>query len=258
MIQSHLVTDDALATETPGVPLPPPVRTTSARVSAAFEVVLVSGFPTQLALGVVLLAVGVRPRDSVGGLSMSYLVSVLLLDAVIIAAFILVALRARGESAAGLFLGLRPPAREAWIGLALVPLVVGGTTALLALVRLGLPALHNVPINPFEALIHTPTDAVILGLAAVLGGGVKEELQRAFILHRFDQHLGGARLGLVLYSLVFGAGHAIQGWDVGVLTAVLGLAWGTVFLWRRSAVAPIVSHCGFNAAQIVQFLIVSA
>ena len=58
------------------------------------------------------------------------------------------------------------------------------------------------------------------------------------MLHRFEQHLGGARLGLVLYSLVFGAGHVIQGWDVAIVTALLGLAWGIVFLWRRSVVAP--------------------
>ncbi|MCK7518721.1 MAG: CPBP family intramembrane metalloprotease [Ignavibacteriales bacterium] len=64
---------------------------------------------------------------------------------------------------------------------------------------------------------------------------LKEEVQRAFVLHRFDQHLGGARLGLVLYSLVFGTGHIIQGYDVAIVTALLGLAWGTVFLWRRSA-----------------------
>jgi len=86
-------------------------------------------------------------------------------------------------------------------------------------------------------------------------GGLKEEVQRAFVLHRFDQHLGGARLGLVLYSLVFGTGHIIQGYDVAIVTALLGLTWGAIFLWRRSLVAPSISHAGFNAAQVLQFVV---
>ncbi len=223
------------------------------RLTAAVEVVLVSGFPTQLAVGGLLLALGLQPWDSGGALSMRYLVSVLLLDAVLIGAIMLAALRAHGERLSDVFLGPRPQGREAWLGVALVPLVVAGTGGLLALLRATWPALHTVPTNPFEALIHTPGDAVVLGVAAVLGGGVKEELQRAFILRRFDQHLGGAPAGLMIYSIVFGAGHAVQGLDVGVMTALLGLAWGAVFLWRRSVVAPMVSHAGFNAAQIVQF-----
>lgn len=235
---------------------PPPVSPARARMAAAIEVVLVSGFPTQLALGALLLAVGLRPWDASGALSMRYLVSVLVLDTVLIGAIILAAMRAHGERPATLFLGSRPPGREAWLGIALVPLIVGGTAGLLTLLRFAWPALHNVETNPFEALIHTPADAVVLGAAAVLGGGVKEELQRAFVLRRFDQHLGGARVGLVIYSVVFGAGHAVQGLDVGVITALLGLAWGAVFLWRRSVVAPMVSHCGFNAAQIIQFALV--
>jgi membrane protease YdiL (CAAX protease family) len=124
--------------------------------------------------------------------------------------------------------------------------------------RTAWPALHNVDANPFEALVRSPLDALVLGVLVVLAGGLKEEVQRAFVLHRFDQHLGGARLGLVLYSLVFGTGHIIQGYDVAIVTALLGLAWGTVFLWRRSLVAPAVSHAGFNAAQILQFVVFGA
>jgi membrane protease YdiL (CAAX protease family) len=48
----------------------------------------------------------------------------------------------------------------------------------------------------------------------------------------------------------------IQGYDVGVITTLMGLAWGMVYLRRRSIVAASVSHAGFNAAQILQFLLV--
>ena len=39
------------------------------------------------------------------------------------------------------------------------------------------------------------------------------------------------------------------------MTALLGVVWGAVYLWRRSTVAPMVSHAGFNTAQIIQFVL---
>ena len=93
----------------------------------------------------------------------------------------------------------------------------------------------------------------MFALVATIAGGLREEIQRAFIIHRFEQHLGGAWVGLVLYSLVFGAGHALQGWDAVVTTTMLGLFWGYVYVSRRSIVAPAVSHSGFNAAEIFQY-----
>jgi membrane protease YdiL (CAAX protease family) len=39
-----------------------------------------------------------------------------------------------------------------------------------------------------------------------------------------------------------------------VATALLGLTWGVIYLRRRSIVAPVVSHAGYNALQIVQVL----
>jgi membrane protease YdiL (CAAX protease family) len=115
-----------------------------------------------------------------------------------------------------------------------------------------------VDANPFETLITSRTNALVLGALVIVAGGIKEEVQRAFVLHRFGQSLGGVRVGLALYSLAFGAGHVIQGYDVGIVTAALGLAWGMVFLWRRSIVAASVSHAGFNAAQILQFVVFGA
>jgi membrane protease YdiL (CAAX protease family) len=87
----------------------------------------------------------------------------------------------------------------------------------------------------------------------VVGGGVREEVQRAFILHRFDGYLGGAWVGLVIFSVVFGAGHVIQGRDVALTTAALGIFWGVVYLRRGSIASSVVSHSGFNTAEIFRF-----
>jgi membrane protease YdiL (CAAX protease family) len=88
----------------------------------------------------------------------------------------------------------------------------------------------------------------------VVAGGVREELQRAFLLRRFEQSLGGSTVGVVVASTAFGIGHIVQGADAVVATALLGAFWGVVYLRRRSVVAPMVSHSGFDLLQVAQFL----
>lgn len=223
--------------------------------TAVFEVVAASGFPTQLALGALLLAAGLRPFGVDGQLSMAYLAVLMPADTVLLLALIAWRIRAGGERVRDVLLGGRSVAREGWLGVGLIPAVFAGVLVVMLLLRTLWPALHNVDANPFEALIRSRRDAFILGVLVITTGGLKEEVQRAFVLHRFDQQLGGARFGLVLYSLVFGTGHIIQGYDVAIVTALLGLTWGTIFLWRRSLVAPSISHAGFNAAQVLQFVL---
>ena len=82
-------------------------------------------------------------------------------------------------------------------------------------------------------------------------GGFREEMQRAFVLHRFEQYLGGAAVGLIVFSIGFGLGHALQGWDATVMTGILGAFWGIVYLRRRSFVAPLVCHAVFNLVEVV-------
>ena len=60
------------------------------------------------------------------------------------------------------------------------------------------PWLHTVEQNPLQDLIDTPRDAALFALVVVVAGGVREELQRAFLLRRFERWLGGARVGVVV------------------------------------------------------------
>ena len=98
--------------------------------------------------------------------------------------------------------------------------------------------MHNVPENPLQAMLTSPWRVAIFAVVVVLAGGVREEVQRGFILHRFDNDLGGAHLGLLLFSVAFGLGHLTQGLDAALITGALGLLWGVMYLHRRSVVAP--------------------
>jgi membrane protease YdiL (CAAX protease family) len=137
-------------------------------------------------------------------------------------------------------------------------LILVGVGLLLGAIQHYLPVLHNVPTNPLGELASGgPGDAVMLGLVAVVAGGLREELQRAFLLRRFEEHLGGTWVGVIVLSAAFGLGHLLQGWDAVVATSALGAGWAVLYVWRRSSVAPIVSHAGFNAIEVLQMATLS-
>jgi membrane protease YdiL (CAAX protease family) len=189
-----------------------------------------------------------------GRLSFPYITTLLLVDATVLIGLIFWLLRRHGEQPRDVFVGSRPIWAEIKLGMPLTGIVFVLAVAVLSAARVFFPSLHNVEENPLQQLIQTPTQAWLLAITATISGGLREEIQRAFILHRFEQHLGGARVGLILYSTVFGIGHSLQGWDAVLATAILGAFWGYVYIVRRSIVAPVVSHSGFNAAEIFVFL----
>lgn len=218
--------------------------------SALIEVLLCSGFPTQILIITILRMAGMQPQDAGGALSIRFFGALAGLDSLLLIALIFFFLRAHHESPRAIFLGTRPSAREAALGLAMVPIVFVFVAFVVGGLRLIAPWLQTVPQNPLGALLDTPHEAAVFAVVVVVAGGLREEIQRAFILHRFEQSLGGARLGLVLFSAMFGLGHIEQGADVAIATAALGLFWGILYLARRSIVAPAVSHAGFNLAQV--------
>jgi len=189
-----------------------------------------------------------------GRLSFAYIASLLLIDATLLIGLVFWLLRRRGELPSHVFFGARPVRPEIKLGLGLTAVVFALAVIVLSAARMFFPSLHNVKENPLQDLIQTPAQAFLLAIVATISGGLREEIQRAFIIHRFEQYLGGAHIGLILYSVVFGLGHSLQGWDAVLTTALLGAFWGWIYIRRRSIVAPVVSHSGFNAAEIFVFL----
>ena len=247
------------------LPTPPPAELTLTppmpalpRWAALLQVILVCGIPTQLVAAAILaLIVGMRLFDG-GGIEFEFFATVSLLDTAMVAVLIRLFLAWSGEDSSTVFLGTRPVKGEILRGLALLPVVFLAVTAIVLGIRTLAPWMHNVEKSPLEAFMRTPLDTAIFLFVVVLAGGVREELQRAFILHRFDQRLGGFNLGLLLFSAMFGALHVDQGFDVAVAIGLLGFLWGMLYIRRRSAVLSMVNHASFNAAQVVQTVIVKA
>ncbi|MDE3153988.1 MAG: CPBP family intramembrane metalloprotease [Acidobacteriota bacterium] len=257
----------AAGSSDPAAPTPPPVDATgaptpaggapglAARFGALFEVVLCSDYPTQLAIAAGLALAGFQPFGANGLLQLPYVAALSIIDAVVLVGLILLLLRAHGERPRDVLLGSRAVGRELLLGIPLAAVALAIGVGLLLLIQWLVPSLHNVKVNPLEGLIRTPFDAALFGLVTLVAGGLREEIQRAFILHRFERYLGGPVIGIVVASIGFGAGHIVQGWDAVVTTATLGAFWGVVYLRRRSIAAPAVSHAGFDLVQIAQYVL---
>ena len=136
----------------------------------------------------------------------------------------------------------------------MIPAAFALVVVVLAVILTLKPGLHNVAVNPFERMLQTPRDAAIFAIVVMLAGGVREEVQRGFIVRRFDQYLGGGVVGIVIYSVIFGLGHVEQGYAAAIATGSLGAAWGIVYWKRQSIIAPMISHAGFNLAQLLKFV----
>jgi membrane protease YdiL (CAAX protease family) len=226
----------------------------AARLSRGFaliQVALIWVVPTQVLVGAVLLVGAGVEMVQDGRLSLEFFAMMSLFDTALVALLIRLFLSLSGETSRAVFIGPRRPASEIVRGLLLVP-VVSVTVALIILgIRAVAPWMHTVERNPLSAFVQSPLDAAIFTVVVVLAGGVREELQRAFILHRFGQRLWSMKLGLVLFSISFGVMHVDQGLDAAVGVGLLGVFWGVLYMTRRSAVMAMVNHAGFNAAQVL-------
>jgi membrane protease YdiL (CAAX protease family) len=238
---------------TPEAPAAPEPRFLP-RWAALLQVLIVCGVPTQIVVFVpIALFTGVPILEG-KQISTELFALTSLIDTALIAILIRVFLGISGENPNDVFLGKRPPLREAALGVAVLPLVFLVVALVALALRAVLPALHTVAENPLEGYMKTPLDAAIFGLVVVMAGGVREELQRGFILHRFEQRLGGAWVGLGIFSVFFGALHVTEGIDAAVAIGLLGFFWGAVYIKRRSVLLPLVNHAGFDLLQVIQVI----
>ena len=165
------------------------------RVLALLEVLLCSSFPTQFLIASVLAAIGISPRIG-DQLSLTFVFILSVTDTAVLIALMVAITRVHGDSPWLLWRGRAPLMGEIVVGLMLVPVAVFMVAFLMGIIRTLAPQLHNVPENPLEALATGGAGGTALfAIVAIVAGGIREELQRAFLLLRFERHLATTATG---------------------------------------------------------------
>jgi uncharacterized protein len=153
--------------------------------------------------------------------------------------------------------------RQSWTALGLVRMErrdVGRTAvALVLLIAVGIAV--NVTLQQFAPQAFEAHMQRLAALAVLLTSGVplaglvaavafigfyEEVLARGLLLQRCRRFVGGTWAPVLISSVLFGLGHAYQGWTgvvqttlIGILLARLTLRWGT--LWPA-----IIAHAALN------------
>jgi membrane protease YdiL (CAAX protease family) len=228
-------------------PRKPPVE----RLLALFEVLLLSGLVSS--------SVAVLPFSFFGGKAVSALTAdvktvcaFLLLESAVTLMLLAAVLRFHGETIRDLGLRRHRWKRNFVTGLLLVPFLFLVNAGVALGFRKFLPE-YYVEKNPLTEIIQSPEQLAFFIVSALIAGGIKEELQRAFILVRFGRYLGGAALGLLVWSLAFGAGHYVQGVQGITVAAIYGFVFGAMYLLSGSLIAPIVAHGAYDAAALLLY-----
>jgi uncharacterized protein len=216
-------------------------RTIRVRIALAVSVAVVLAYWVGSTAWVLL-----RPGGPTVPPSVAWLALYVCVRTAVVVAVVWPLLRASGELPTDLGLTL-PALRRALlpglllgVGLFLLHIVLG---SLLAAVIGG----HGMA-PAVAALFRDPREAPLWVFAAVVGGGFSEELVRAFVLTRFRCVLGRAGLvvALIVDSFVFGVGHLYQGTGPAVMTGVIGLLFGLIYLYRGRVVDAMVTHAVFD------------
>jgi membrane protease YdiL (CAAX protease family) len=152
-------------------------------------------------------------------------------------------------------LGFRPVrgwGRELLLAGACLPVVFVTLWTMELLIALWDPRVLQ-EVNPVLAVIRTPGDLTLFLISGVIAGGIREEVQRAFIIRRSAVYFWSPWVGLLLWSVLFGLAHSTQGTAAMVITGLLGLEFGIFYLWRRALPVPVLVHALFNVAVLLVY-----
>jgi membrane protease YdiL (CAAX protease family) len=237
--------------ECPQLPERPPRKGWMRRLQAVFEILLVSGLISSL-VAALPLAVFLGKRTGLLLTDVRFMSIFLLVESGV--TFVLLAILMKIHHENIRYLGLQ---WERWkvnsiMGLALIPFLFFINAVVSFVFRNYLPKYYT-EYNPLTEIIHSPEQLALFIFSALIAGGIKEELQRAFILNKFRRYLGGAGVGLVLWSVAFGAGHYVQGIQGILIATVYGFLFGVLYLMSGSLIAPIVAHGAYDTLALLGY-----
>lgn len=221
------------------------------RFQAFVEILLLSGLISSFVAGLIFSAF-LGKRVNALDTDATIVTIFLLAEAGITFLILAAVMKARRESIGSLGLQWNRWKSYSLLGLVLVPFFFAINIVVALIFRIYFPD-YYIETNPLTAIIQTPQHLILFIISALIAGGIKEELQRAFILNRFRRYLGGAWLGLVLWSLAFGAAHYVQGVQGITIAALYGLVFGILYLMTGSLIAPIVAHGAYDTLALLAY-----
>lgn len=221
------------------------------RAQALFEVLLLSGLVSGF-LATLPFTLHAKGQDLLLQEDVRMISLYLLLDAAITFVLLALVMRAHRESVRSIGITWERWKPRVALGIGLVPFlfIVNALAALFF--KTYLPQ-HFMEENPLTRMIRTPEQLALFILSVLIAGGIREELQRAFILNRFRSHLGGAITGLILWSLAFGAGHYVQQGQGMVIASLYGLVFGVIYLVSGSLTTPIAAHSVYDVVALLAY-----
>ena len=192
------------------------------RVLALFEVLLVAlAGPVLVQIGFILFNVGRAGLLSDTRILFLFMAS----EACITLFFIVLFLRSRGESLRNIGWIWNKAGWEVLLGIGCVPLLFGSTLLVSIFFNVFLPEYVSTS-NPLLELIKSNGDLLLFLISSIYVGGIKEEIQRAFVLDRFERYVGALLLRPFLGILGRSAGDQ-DGRRVGI---IVGLILWSLFL----------------------------
>lgn len=243
------------SSEDPSLSVEMPRKTWADRVLALFEIFLLSGLVTGFLAFLPFSFFHIKDLNLM--LKDSKLLSIYLLcDCGLTFLILGIILKTHRERLCSLGLTWENWKRNLVLGLGMVPLFFLMNVLVETFFKVVLPR-YYYPTNPLTEPIRTPQELALFAVTVLLAGGIREELQRAFIINRFRSYLGGALVGLVIWSILFGALHSVQHAQGIVLATIFGFFFGLIYLRTGSLIAPIVAHGTYDVLAVLAYWFLS-
>jgi membrane protease YdiL (CAAX protease family) len=131
--------------------------------------------------------------------------------------------------------------RDIVLGIVLFfPLFYGAAMLESALYAIG----FTVPATPTPSFLAAKgASEILLAIVLVVVVALAEEtIFRGYLILRFETVTGSEGAAVLLSSIVFSLGHGYEGTAGVVTVGAIGVALASVYLWRKSLIAPITMH----------------
>ncbi len=109
--------------------------------------------------------------------------------------------------------------------------------------------------NPLLENLKSGRDFLLMLICGVVGGALREELQRSFVLQRFEVIFNIPIVGLFIWSIYFAMGHLNQGVPAVFVIGFIGLGLGWLYLKFKKFDINFLTHTFFNIFTLLSFFI---